>query len=150
MRLIAHKTHPDATIPKCAHNNSAGLDITCIEKTIIPPKGSAIVPNGLRLTIKDGNNYYMQINLRSSKGFKQELICHPGIVDPGYTGDLGIKIYNLGETPVTIEKGEKYAQITILHLLAPHFCIKELGKEDWEEFKSTQNRGDGGFGSTGF
>jgi dUTP pyrophosphatase len=146
--IYAHKTHPDAVIPQIAYNNtSACFDITCTETTIIPAKSSAVVPNGLNLTIDQQKNYWMQIQLRSSKGFKHALIPHYGTVDAGYTGDLGVKIYNVGNVDVTIEKGERYAQIAVIE--KPQYEIVELEGFIWETFKKSQQRGDGGFGSSG-
>ena len=146
--IYAHKTHPDAVIPTVAYGStSACFDITCVETTIIPARGSAIVPNGLNLTIPDNSNYWMQIQLRSSKGFKYDLVPHYGTVDPGYTGNLGIKIYNLGDTYLIIPKGEKYAQIAVIE--KPEYEIIELNDQEFEAFKTTQLRGDGGFGSSG-
>ena len=146
--IYAHKTHPDAVIPQIAYNNtSACFDITCTETTIIPAKSSAVVPNGLNLTIDQQKNYWMQIQLHSSKGFKHALIPHYGTVDAGYTGDLGVKIYNVGNVDVTIEKGERYAQIAVIE--KPQYEIVELEGFIWETFKKSQQRGDGGFGSSG-
>lgn len=146
--IYAHKTHPKAVIPKVAYNNtSACFDITCVETTIIPARGSAVVPNGLNFTIDQQDKYWMQIQLRSSKGFKYELVPHYGTVDPGYTGDLGVKIYNLGEEDITIEEGERYAQIAVIKI--PHYKIVELNDEEFQNLKEKQNRGDGGFGSSG-
>lgn len=80
--IYAHKTDPKAVIPKVAYNNtSACFDLTCVKTTVIPAKSSAVVPNGLNLTILEGEKYWMQISLRSSKGFKHELIPHYGTVD---------------------------------------------------------------------
>jgi dUTP pyrophosphatase len=146
--IYAHKNHPDAAIPQVAYGNtSACFDITCVETTIIPANGSAVIPNGLNLTIDQHEKYYMRIDLRSSMGFKKELLCHPGIVDPSYTGNLGVKIYNVSKEDITIEKGDRYAQISVLPI--PNFKIKELSNNEWESFKSTQIRGDKGFGSSG-
>jgi dUTP pyrophosphatase len=146
--IYAHKTHPEAIIPTVAYNStSACFDITCIETTTIPAKGKAIVPNGLNLTISDKEKYWMQIQLRSSKGFKYDLVPHYGTVDAGYTGNLGIKIYNLGDIDITIEKGEKYAQIAVIE--KPDYEIIELNDQEFEELKSSQLRGDSGFGSSG-
>ena len=146
--IFAYKAHPDAIIPQVAYNStSACFDITCVETTIIPAKGTAVVPNGLNLTISDSEKYWMQIQLRSSKGFKYDLIPHYGTVDPGYTGNLGIKIYNLGKEDVVIEKGERYAQIAVIEI--PEYQIQELTLEEFEELKSKQGRGDGAFGSSG-
>jgi dUTP pyrophosphatase len=147
VRIFVHKTNPQATIPTVAYDNtSACFDITCIEDTIIPSKGSNVVPNGLNLSIDQTEKYYMQIHLRSSMGFKKELICHPGIIDASYTGDLGIKLYNLGEEDIIIKKGERYAQVSVHE--RPCYIMVELDDEKWEEFKNKQIRGDKGFGST--
>lgn len=146
--IYAHKTHPDAVIPHVAYGStSACFDITCTETTMIPARGKAVVPNGLNLTISDSEKYWMQIQLRSSKGFKYDLVPHYGTVDAGYTGDLGIKIYNLSPFDITIEKGEKYAQIAVIE--KPDYEIVELTDDEFEKLKSTQLRGDKGFGSSG-
>jgi len=148
VKIYAHKTHPDAVIPKVAYgDSSACFDITCTETTVIPANGSAVVPNGLNLTIDQKNKFWMQIQLRSSKGFKFQLIPHYGTVDAGYTGDLGVKIYNVGKEDVTIEKGERYAQIAVIP--KPDYEIIELVTEDFANLKAQQERGDGGFGSSG-
>jgi dUTP pyrophosphatase len=146
--IYAHKINPKAVIPQVQYGNtSACFDITCTQTTVIPAKGKAVVPNGLNLTIPDSYKYWMQIQLRSSKGFKYDLVPHYGTVDAGYTGDLGIKIYNLGDTDVTIEEGERYAQIAVIE--KPEYEIIELNDEEFESLKQKQLRGDKGFGSSG-
>ena len=148
IKIYAHKTHPDAIIPTVAYGStSACFDITCVETTIIPAKSKAVVPNGLNLTIDQIDKYWMQIQLRSSKGFKYDLIPHYGTVDAGYTGNLGVKIYNVGDTDVIIEKGEKYAQIAVI--AKPDYEIIELNDEQFEDLQQKQARGDKGFGSSG-
>jgi len=146
--IYAHKTDPKAVIPKVQYNStSAYFEITCTKTKTIPAKSSAVVPNGLNLTIHDSERYWMQIQLRSSKGFKYDLIPHYGTVDAGYTGNLGVKIYNVGDTDVTIEEGERYAQIAVIK--KPKYEIIELNDDEFEELKLSQLRGDKGFGSSG-
>jgi dUTP pyrophosphatase len=148
VQIFAYKEHPDAVIPTVAYGStSACFDITCIETTLIPPGESAVVPNGLRLVINDSEKYWMQIQLRSSKGFKYSLIPHYGTVDAGYTGPLGVKVYNVGKEPVSIEKGERYAQIAVIP--KPDYEIVEVDEEQFESIKANQGRGDSGFGSSG-
>ena len=118
-----------------------------METTVIPARGSAIVPNGLNLVIDEQDPYWMQIQLRSSKGFKYELVPHSGVVDAGYCGDLGVKIYNLGDKDVIIEKGERYAQITVHR--KPEYQLEEIDDIQFEALKAKQNRGTNGFGSSG-
>lgn len=82
LTIYAHRTHPDAVIPSVAYDNSSAcFDITCIEDTTIPPHSSKVVPNGLNLAIDQKDDYWMQIQLRSSKGFKEELLPHAGVID---------------------------------------------------------------------
>jgi dUTP pyrophosphatase len=148
VKIYAYKEHPDAVIPEIAYGKtSACFDITSIKTTVIPARKSAVVENGLRLCIDDSQNYWMQIQLRSSKGFKYELVPHYGTVDAGYTGPLGVKIYNLGDTDVVIEKGERYAQIAVFE--KPDYTITELNKEEFDALSARQGRGDKGFGSSG-
>ena len=148
VKIYAYKEHPDAVIPEVAYGStSACFDITCTETTTIPAQSSAVVPNGLRLVIPDSQKYWMQIQLRSSKGFKFSLIPHYGTVDAGYTGPLGVKVYNVGTEDVVIEKGERYAQIAVIP--KPDYKIIEVSEEQFEYIKINQGRGDSGFGSTG-
>ena len=105
VKIYAHKTHPDAVIPQVAYNStSACFDLTCVEDTRIFAHSSAIVPNGLNLVIDQNSPYSMTISLRSSMRFKKELIPHYGKVDAGYTGNLSVKIYNVGDEDVWIKK----------------------------------------------
>ena len=148
VKIYAHKTHVDAVIPQVAYNStSACFDLTCVEDTLIPAHSAAVVPNGLNLTIDQNSPYSMTISLRSSLGFKKDLIPHYGKVDAGYTGDLAVKIYNIGESAVMIKKGERYAQIEVIK--KPNYVIQEINDEQFEELKQKQQRGNGNFGSSG-
>jgi len=146
--VYIHKQTPNAVIPEIAYGStSACFDLTCTETVTIPARGSAVVENGLNVCIDQSEHYWMQIQLRSSKGFKYELIPHYGTVDAGYTGPLGVKVYNVGDTDVTIESGERYAQIAVIP--KPKYDIVELTDREFRLFKENQQRGDGGFGSSG-
>lgn len=148
MKLKITRLSEKAVIPKIAYNNtSAAFDITATETISIKPGEFGIVPNDLRICIPEGEKYFMYINLRSSLGFKRNLICHHGIVDPGYTGDIGVKVYNIGKEVEIIKEGERYAQILILPFEIPEF--EELTNEEFEEFAKTQQRNNSGFGSSG-
>ena len=148
VKIYAHKTHPDAVIPQVAYNGtSMCFDLTCVEDTMIPDHSSAVVPNGLNLTIDQNDPYGMVISLRSSMGFKKDLIPHYGDVDAGYTNDFSVKIYNVSDEPIWIKKGERYAQVKVIK--KPNYVIEELNDEQFEELKSRQLRADGGMGSSG-
>lgn len=148
MKIIVNKISKDAVIPTYAYNEtSAAFDITCTEDTLIRAKSSAIVPNGLKLSVPMGTGYYMTVHMRSGLGFKKDLTIHNGIIDEGYTGILGIKIFNLSDKDVLIQKGERYAQILVHKKI--HTLFEELDDENYQKYESQQQRGSNGFGSSG-
>ena len=142
------KDHPDAREPRCAYNGtSAAFDLAAVETVEILPGNDAVVPVGVRFSIPEDQPYYMQIHLRSSLGFKKSLLLHSGIVDGGYTGDFGVKVMNHTKYPVTINKGEYFAQV-VVHK-KPQILFEELNPSQWAKYEESQQRGSGGFGSSG-
>lgn len=142
------KTHPDAKPPRVAYEGtSAAFDVAAVEDTIIQPYGEGVVPVGVKFSIDQQDPFYMQIHLRSSYGFGKGLQCHQGIVDSGYCGDFGVKVFNRTDKPVIIGKGDYFAQVLVLE--KPKFSFKELNEQEWSEHEQRQLRGSGGFGSSG-
>ena len=65
----------------------------------------------------------------------------PGVIDPGYTGEILVNLINHGAYPYTIHSGDRVAQL----------IIHQVVEVDWQhvaEFEETQ-RGAHGHGSTG-
>lgn len=142
------KDHPDAKEPRCAYNGtSAAFDLAAVETVTIHPNSEAVVPVGVRFSISEDQPYYMQIHLRSSFGFKKSLSNYIGTVDAGYTGDFGIKVMNYSNFPITINKGEYFAQV-VVHK-KPQIFFEELNPSQWAKYEESQQRGSGGFGSSG-
>lgn len=142
------KDHPDAKEPRCAYNGtSAAFDIAAVETVEILPGNDAVVPVGVRFSIPEDQPYYMQIHLRSSVGFKRGLQGFIGTVDAGYTGDFGVKVINTSKFPEVIRKGEYFAQV-VVHK-KPVLMFEELNPKQWSDYEATQQRGSGGFGSSG-
>lgn len=142
------KDHPEAKEPRCAYNGtSAAFDLAAIETITIHPNSEAVVPVGVRFSISEDQPYYMQIHLRSSFGFKKSLSNYIGTVDAGYTGDFGIKVMNYSNFPITINKGEYFAQV-VVHK-KPQIFFEELNPSQWAKYEESQQRGSGGFGSSG-
>ena len=142
------KDHPDAKEPRCAYNGtSAAFDLAAVETVEILPGNDAVVPVGVRFSIPEDQPYYMQIHLRSSIGFKRGLQGFIGTVDAGYTGDFGVKVINTSKFPETIKKGEYFAQV-VVHK-KPVLSFEELNPKQWSDYEQTQQRGNGGFGSSG-
>lgn len=138
------KTHEAAKLPHCGRVDPAtgdsGYDLYSVEPAIIEPGGSDVVPVGLTVaSITEG--YWFRVEARSGLGFKHGIQPHFGIFDNQYRGDAGIKLYNLSNKPVYIEKGDRIAQIVVYPLIQP--------KVEWADEIEQTERGEKGFGSSG-
>lgn len=141
------KTHPDAVLPAANNKELAlgdtGYDLVAVEDVLIPSKSSEIVPVGLTLAdISPG--YWLRIEPRSGLGFKHSIQPHLGVIDNGYRGDLGVKLYNFRSDDnvdgYLVKKGDKIAQLVVYPLIQPLFTFSD-------EISET-SRGDNGFGSS--
>ena len=105
------------------------------------PGGRCLVPTGLFIQLPIG--YEAQVRPRSGLALKKGLtvLNTPGTLDSDYTGEIGVILINHSNENVTIEEGERIAQMVIAQYERVIFeIVEELNKTD---------RGDGGFGSTG-
>lgn len=141
------KTHPDAVLPAANNRDLAvgdtGYDLVAVEDTLIPRGSSDVVPVGLTLAdISPG--YWIRIEPRSGLGFKHSIQPHLGVIDNGYRGDLGVKLYNFSSDSnidgYQVKKGDKIAQLVIYPLIQPQFSFSDEVSET--------SRGDKGFGSS--
>jgi dUTP pyrophosphatase len=138
------KTHPHAVLPSANNielgTGDTGFHLVSVETVGIPKGQSRVVPVGLTLAdITPG--YWIRIEPRSGLGFKKSLQPHLGVIDNGYRGDLGVKMYNFHDVcDAVIKKGDKVAQLVIYRLHQPTF---EFSNEITET-----SRGDKGFGSS--
>lgn len=139
------KTHPDAVLPQANNKETGtgdtGYDLVAVEDSFVPASGSTVVPVGLTLAdITPG--YWIRIEPRSGLGFKHNIQPHLGVIDNGYRGDLGVKLYNFSDSGngYTVQKGDRIAQLVIYPLLQPEMLFTE-------EITDTA-RGDKGFGSS--
>lgn len=133
------KTHPDACLPKKNHKDDAGWDLFAVEDTIIPGGSRCTVPVGLKLAYLEPG-YWIKVCSRSGLSFKHGILAHPGVIDNGYRGDLGVLLYNHSKEDYHVKKGDRVAQITL------HFNIDV--NVDFGEIQET-DRGEKGFGSSG-
>lgn len=133
------KTHPDAQLPKKNHEDDAGWDLFAVEDKIIPAKSKETVDVGLKLAFLE-SGYWIRVASRSGLSFKNGILAHPGVVDNGYRGELGVLLYNHDSRDHIVKKGDRIAQIVV------HFNV-DMDVE-WGNIEETQ-RGEKGFGSSG-
>ena len=140
---VKFKMLPDCRdlAPRKAHADDAAYDLRSRQDLVITPKTTVLVPTGLFLEIPPG--YEAQIRSRSGLALKNALSLPnaPGTIDAGYRGEVGVIMYNRGEVPFQVRRGDRIAQMVIAKL--PEVELVEV--EELEE----SSRGAGGFGSTG-
>lgn len=139
-KMVFEKIHPNAQLPKKAHVNDEGWDLFAVEDQTIEAKGSAIVKVGLKLAFLD-EGYWIKVESRSGLAFKSDIFAFQGVIDNGYTGELGVKLFNFSNVPYQVKIGDRVCQLTV------KYSITNFGVE-WGKTVPTQ-RGSNGFGSTG-
>ncbi|MBC7288166.1 MAG: dUTP diphosphatase [Armatimonadetes bacterium] len=134
---------PGARLPEYATANSAGMDLRAhISQPItIAPGERTLIPTGIRLAIPPG--YEGQVRPRSGLAIRHGLtvLNSPGTIDADYRGEVKVVLANLGSEPVTIQPGDRIAQLVIAPVVRAFLVrVEELPESD---------RGEGGFGHTG-
>ena len=146
IKVEIQKMNEDVEIPSYAKEGDAGMDVrayfTSESKVIELQAGDRkIIPTGLKVAIPNG--YEIQVRPRSGMAFKKGItvLNTPGTIDCGYRGEIGVIVHNASPSPVTIEHGERVAQLV----------LNKVPSILWEEVNelSDTDRGEGGFGSTG-
>ena len=127
--------------PRKAHEDDAAWDLRSRTDLELPPRVSTLVPTGLFLELPPG--YEAQVRPRSGLALKHNLMLtnSPGTVDAGYRGEVGVIMFNAGDAPFPVKRGDRIAQMVIARL-------PEVELEAAETLNET-GRGAGGFGSTG-
>lgn len=135
-------SNPDLPLPERATEHAAGYDVRSAEEAVtLQPGEIRLVATGLVMELPVGME--CQVRPRSGLALKHGITLpnSPGTIDPDYRGELRVIMQNLGADPVTLERGERIAQLVFARFEVPH--VVEV-----DEVTSTE-RGSGGFGSTG-
>jgi dUTP pyrophosphatase len=134
------KLVPNAILPARATPDSVGYDLYATDECVVKPGRRTVVPIGISIKLPAGT--YGRIAPRSGLAVKHGLDVLAGVIDPDYTGELKVVLYNTDhQNPFVIRPGYRIAQL-ILEKYEVH-DVSEIETIDLTE------RGDDGFGSTG-
>lgn len=129
-----------AYLPERAHPTDAGLDIRARDGQIVPAKESAVFFTGVHVEIPHG---CAGILISKSGLNVRHGIVSDGLIDEGYTGEIVVKLHNLGGRDYRVEPGDKISQLVIVPVR--YEDVELVGALD----SDSSGRGDAGFGSTG-
>jgi len=143
-KILDSRIGSNFPIPKHQTSGSAGMDlIACIDdKMILDPNQSTIISSGIAIFIED-SGYAGIVIPRSGLGAKKGLVCGnlTGLIDSDYQGPLSISLWNRSDEPISINPGDRVAQLVVLK-------VNQVELEQVDEFTESE-RGEMGFGSTG-
>ena len=131
-------------LPTYATAASAGVDLCADleESLIINPGENFKIPTGLAIELPSQSVValvFARSGLASKYGMG--LTNGVGVIDSDYRGEIQVLVQNLGHHPVTINPGDRIAQMVFMPVFQALF-------EEVSELQETP-RGTGGFGSTG-
>ncbi len=142
------KLNKEAILPTRNNKSDCGLDLYALYDVFIPVNTTTIVDTGIAIQIPE--NHIGKIEDRSSMATKG-LRTGGGIIDPGYSGSVGVIVHNLNNRsysdPVLhyfgyrIKKGDKIAQLVVSK-------VELLELQEVQDFSSS-DRGNNGYGSSG-
>lgn len=137
------RVRPGAVVPRYMSAGAAGMDLCAVldaPVSLLPGRRLA-VPTGLAMAIPAG--YEGQVRPRSGLARRSgvTVVNAPGTIDADYRGEVQVLLINLSSEEVSLEPGERIAQLVI----AP---VARATMEEVSDLDSTP-RGAGGFGSTG-
>ncbi len=145
--LVVHITQlPNSEglpLPRYQTKHAAGVDLcAAVEREMVVEAGKwSLVPTGIAVAIPEG--YEAQVRPRSGLALKHGIgmLNGPGTIDADYRGEIGIILFNFSNTPFTIRRGDRIAQLV--------FARVEKARLEKVDTLSETARGAGGFGHTG-
>ena len=137
-------TDPKAKVPTRATSKSSGLDLYALNDCLIPAKSVKVIDTGIKTIIPDG--FEGQVRSRSGLACKNSLFVlnSPGTIDNDYRGEIKVIMCNLSDKDYEVKQYDRIAQFVLAPLILPKIEIVEENV-----IEKDNERGEGGFGSTG-
>ena len=141
VRVPVQRLDATLSLPAYAREHDAGLDLYAAETVGLAPGARALVPTGIALAIPPG--FAGLVLPRSGLALRHgvTVLNTPGLIDAGYRGEIKVLLVNLGQEPVTLERGDRIAQLVVQRV--EHVSLTPAPT------LPPSSRGAGGFGSTG-
>ena len=133
------KLSRNAITPTRGSEEAAGLDLYSAVTAEIAPNQKALVSTDIAIECPLGT--YGRIAPRSGLAVNYSIDVGAGVIDSDYRGDVKVLLFNLGNSPFKIQKGDRIAQLIIERILIPDIEIVDV--------LCASQRGQNGFGSSG-
>jgi dCTP deaminase len=112
----AIKTGQFHVVPGNARLNPAGIDLRVSRRLVLKPGQQTLVATVERVELSE--QFLGILHIRSSLA-REGVVASLALVDPGFRGQLTISLYNAGDRLVSLRKGERFIQLSLLRLGTP-------------------------------
>ena len=132
---------PGSSAPAYAKPGDAGADLSATSDITLAPGERALVGTGVAVAIPEGlvGLVHPRSGLAARHGLS--IVNAPGTIDSGYRGEILVNLVNLGQHPVSVNAGDRIAQLLIMPVLQAQFLPVDSLPDSV--------RGDTGHGSSG-
>jgi dUTP pyrophosphatase len=140
MKIKIKRVDNTLPLPEYQTSGAVAFDLYSRVDASIPARTLDRLPTNVIIEIPKG--YMLQIKDRSSTMKKKGLLVTTGYIDNDYHGELDeilLQVYNLTDSEVKIEKGERIGQGAFVR----------VDIAEWEEVDKMKEESRGGFGTTG-
>ena len=128
-------------IPSQKHASDIGYDISASENITLKTDEVTLVSTGIAINLPAQCAGFVLPRSGLSTKHKITLINSPGLIDPGYTGELLVPLINFSDNDYEIKVGDRIAQLVLINTISVDFKIVDSLPDT--------DRSSGGFGSTG-
>ena len=129
-----------ANVPSKKHELDIGYDISSAENIVIISNEITLVKTGIAISLPAQCAGFVLPRSGLSTKHKITLINSPGLIDPGYTGELLVPLINHSTEDYEIKIGDRIAQLVLINTNKVEFKIVDRMPDT--------ERSSGGFGST--
>ena len=131
----------EAKLPEKQHELDIGYDLFSLNSYELLPNKVTRIETGICIELPHSLAGF--ILPRSGLASKHSItsINSPGLIDPGYTGEIIIPLINHSNETYNLKKCDRFAQLVVINVENINFNIVEQLNET--------DRSDKGFGSTG-
>ena len=131
---------PGAILPERKTDGAYGYDLCAFQGVQVQPGRIVAIETGVVMELPFG----IEVQIRPRSGLAMSgLWLHVSTIDADYRGPLRVIAANLSPDPITINAGDRVAQLVFASVELPRLDLVQL------EELSVTGRGDGGLGSTG-
>jgi dUTP pyrophosphatase len=140
MQIKIKRIDKSLPLPQYQTGGAVAFDLYSRVDMTIAPKTLERLPTNVIIATPKG--YMLEIKDRSSTLKKKGLLVTTGYIDQDYCGETDeilLQVYNISDTEVKVEKGERLGQGAFIKV--------EIA--EWAETDMMDSSSRGGFGSTG-